>query len=277
MRNQRAWAPGVAMQFTDEQIKELTDAFEDWRYRLDDVTTAFMARPYRTEKGREYANHGIGRRLQMLEHTSARIFELLPPEIEDPDRDALMDAAAFLHAFMINVYGVIDNLAHVWCAEVPITSKTGGRLAPMQIGLLSKQMAVRNSLPPDLQQYLVDCDNWFEHLKGYRDALAHRVPLYIPRRQLEPDELAEFNRIAALWNDAIIARDRAQAALWQNELDKIGSFGALYTHSINEGAKPVLLHHQIVCDLATVVEIAERMIVALDGLRSGDANERLRT
>lgn len=277
MRDLQARQVGVNVQFTGEEIEEIAEEYEGWLYRLDNVTTAFMARSYRSEKGREYANHGVGRRLQMLEHTSARIFELLPPEIEDPDRDALMDATAFLQAFMINVYGAIDNLAHIWCAELPVTNNAGRQLRRTEIGLRPKQAAVRNSLPPDFREYLIQCEKWFDYLEGYRDALAHRVPLYIPRRQLQPAELAEFNRIAELWNDATLARDREHAALLQNELDNFGSFGPLYIHSINEGAKPVLLYHQIICDLATVVEIAERMIAALNGQDDCEAVERGKT
>ncbi|RYD42184.1 MAG: hypothetical protein EOP63_13625 [Sphingomonadales bacterium] len=52
----------------------------------------------------------------------------------------------------------------------------------------------------------------------------------------------------------------------REELEAVGHFAPFFMHSFGEGAQPMLIHGQVVCDLATVVEIAERMIVALDAL-----------
>src|SRR3546814_10916617 len=105
----------------------------------------------------------------------------------------------------------IDNLAHIWCAEMPVTSPSGQPLNRNDIGLRPKSKKVRASLPQELQDYLSGHEEWFRYLENYRDALAHREPFYIPPRGLGPAEQEEHNRIASEWNDALIARDWTDA------------------------------------------------------------------
>lgn len=50
-------------------------------------------------------------------------------------------------------------------------------------------------MPAELQAYLAEHDAWFEYLEDYRHALAHRIPLYIPPRQLGPTAQGEFAAI----------------------------------------------------------------------------------
>lgn len=251
------------MRLSPEQVAQICDDFEDWLSRADDVSTDFLARPYRTERGDEFARHALCRRLNMMQHAAIRIFEKLPPDIENPDRAQIMDAAAYLQVFMMNTYGAIDNLAHIWCAELPVISPSGQPLNRNDIGLRPKSKKVRASLPQDLQDYLDGHDEWFRYLEDYRDALAHRVPLYIPPRGLAPSEQEEHNRIASEWNDAVIARDWLKADRLLQELEEVGNFLPFFMHSFGERARPMLIHGQIVCDLATVVEISERMLAAL--------------
>src|SRR3546814_16182534 len=55
---------------------------------------------------------------------------------------------------MMNTYGAIDNLAHIWCAEMPVTSPSGQPLNRNDIGFRPKSKKVRASLPQELQDYL---------------------------------------------------------------------------------------------------------------------------
>src|SRR3546814_11603884 len=68
---------------------------------------------------------------------------------------------------------------------MPVTSPSGQPLNRNDIGLRPKSKKVRASLPQELQDYLSGHDEWFRYLENYRDALAHRVPLYIPPRRSE--------------------------------------------------------------------------------------------
>src|SRR3546814_1974372 len=107
---------------------------------------------------------------------------------------------------------------------MPVTSPSGQPLNRNDIGLRPKSKKVRASLPQELQDYLSGHDEWFRYLENYRDALAHRVPLYIPPRGLGPAEQEEHNRIASEWNDALIARDWPPADELREELEKVGHF-----------------------------------------------------
>ncbi|USI75483.1 integrase arm-type DNA-binding domain-containing protein [Sphingopyxis sp. USTB-05] len=217
-------------------------------------------------KGREFAIHGLCRRLNMIKHSADRIFDGLAPETVRPERDDLLDAAAFLQAFMLNVCGAIDNLAHIWCAELPVTAPSGEPINRNEIGLRSRHKRVRRTLPIPMRDYLDQCSDWFAYIENYRDALAHRIPLYIPPQSLAPDDQVEFNRISSAWTDAVIARDWNLADKLMDALDRVGTFTPYFMHSFGEQARPMLLHGQLVCDLATIVEIGENMIVALDGI-----------
>lgn len=50
----------------------------------------------------------------------------------------------------------------------------------------------------------------------------------------------------------------------QSALDRVGVFEPYIMHSFGEQAQPMRFHAQLVCDLATVVEIAERVLHALE-------------
>jgi hypothetical protein len=64
------------------------------------------------ERAREYLRSGVGRRLRVLHRTLSNMFELFPVETVQPlDRDDLDDAQINLHAFIMNLYGLFDNLA----------------------------------------------------------------------------------------------------------------------------------------------------------------------
>src|SRR5205085_2909290 len=73
--------------------------------------------------------------------------------------------------------------------------RNGKHLSPMAIGLLPKYVLVRASLPQHFREYLASFDEWFGYLENYRHALAHRVPLYIPPRSLNPTAQANFAQL----------------------------------------------------------------------------------
>jgi len=102
-------------------------------------------------------------------------------------------------------------------------------------------------------------------LEDYRHALAHRVPLYIPPKQLNNEDADEWNRLENELSEAIRRRDFKG---WDKIFAKqaaLGTFEPIMMHSYGEGARPVFFHSQMVCDLATVVEIGEKMLAEFKG------------
>lgn len=254
------------MPYNADQIDQLTDAYREWTERRDALATAILTRAYTSDRSMEFATHGLSRRLAMLQHSLDRTFECVPPDTEGPDRTDLMDATAFIQTFMINAFGAIDNLAHIWCLEAGVRDRKGRPLAASRIGLMPKNEIVRASLSPSFQAYLAGHNGWFEYLESYRHALAHRIPLYIPPRQLDPVAQARFAGLEAEKAQAVAVRDRERYDALQAEIDRVGVFEPYIMHSFGEQARPMRFHAQLVCDLATVIEIGERVMGALQDL-----------
>lgn len=103
------------MLYTADERGKLAEAYELWRSRRDALTIAMLRRVFANERAREFAVHGLCRRLATLQHCLDRTFESIPPEADRPARDASLDATAFIQTFMVNVYGAIDNLERIWC------------------------------------------------------------------------------------------------------------------------------------------------------------------
>lgn len=65
-------------------------------------------------------------------------------------------------------------------------------------------------------------------------------------------------------SEAIRRHDWERVDTLQSALDRVGVFEPYIMHSFGEQAQPMRFHAQLVCDLATVVEIAERVLHALE-------------
>lgn len=252
------------MAYTEEQIAHFAESADMWLHRQDDLVTALFVREFRSPKTSEFVKHGLGRRLSTLKHTLQRTFNVLPPDEENPTNDALLDATSYLQTFVINVFGAIDNLARIWVMEANITQPNGRNLRPMQIGLTPDHAVVRASFSESFQEFIGSTDEWFGYLEDYRHALAHRIPLYIPPRQLDNAASAEFRRLEDEIAHSLGNPERYFTL--RSEQRRLGVFNPLMMHSYEEQAHPVFLHPQMICDFATVVEIGEKMLNELNGL-----------
>lgn len=258
------------MPYSPEQLDQLAEEYATWTDRQDTLVTAVLTRAYATGRAKEFATHGLSRRLKTLSHCLDRTFECVPPAADNPTRAELLDASAFIQTFVINTYGAIDNLAHIWCLDAAVRDERGRVISPGRVGLTPKNEIVRTSLSPQFQAYLATLDDWFAYQEGYRHALAHRIPLYIPPRQLNPAAQAEYQELEAQKTDAFAARDWQRFDALQNALARVGVFEPYIMHSFGEQAPPMRFHAQMVCDLATVVEIGEHVLRELDALVADD-------
>ncbi|MFT2212357.1 hypothetical protein ACLJYM_10760 [Rhizobium giardinii] len=253
--------------YSEKSLNELAEAREKWLARNDELMEEVVKRSYRTAVATEYAQHGLARRLKSLSHNSTRLFELIPPDIETaPTLDITLDATAFVHSFISNTYGAIDNLARIWCHEKGVKNGKGKPIADGHIGLRQGNTTVRESLSQEFQDYLTKSDPWFEYLENYRHAVAHRIPIYIPPKTLNKEQIAESERLEIEGAEALKAGDTDKYWLLFGEQRKLGEFKPYMMHSFGERAKPVAIHGQMVCDMATVVEIGELMLKELDNL-----------
>jgi endonuclease YncB( thermonuclease family) len=110
----------------------------------------------------------------------------------------LYDAQINVQAFFANVYGSVDNLAWVWVHERGLKTIPRNR-----VGLRVQNTEVRATLSTAFQDYLKSRDEWFEHVIEYRDALAHRILLYIPPGGVPTRNVEAYNSLTRAMNDAL--------------------------------------------------------------------------
>jgi hypothetical protein len=73
----------------------------------------------------------------------------------------------------------------------------GTPLNPLDVGLGKKKLKVRASFSDELRSYLDGREDWITHIRGFRDSLAHCIPLYIPPFVVHPDQLDKDERLGA--------------------------------------------------------------------------------
>ena len=250
------------MPYTADQIQQISEMYEEWREREAALTRHLFRHPFRSDRAKEMMQHGLSRRLADLRHGVDRIFEILPPSADAPSQRDLRDTTAFLQAFVINAFGAIDNLAWIWASEEDARDARGRPLRRGQIGFTPDHALLRGTVSEATRAYLGATDEWFDYLESYRHALAHRIPLYIPPKTFDENDGAEFRRL----EEDLMARGWPPER-WievQNAQRQLGTFDPVMMHSYGEQARPVRFHAQIVCDFATVVEIAEHVVRDLE-------------
>jgi hypothetical protein len=187
-----------------------------------------------------------------------RVFELLPPEQDAlPEQDSLIDRTICIQAFVMNVFGALDNLAWIWVSEKPLA------VDRIEIGLGPKCKAVRASFSPEMRDYLSKSklERWFAHIVDFRDALAHLIPLYIP-----PYCVPDANDAAymALGARKLATRDEDEYERIKAEQLELVVFQPVMKHTLQDNNPPVVFHFQLLQDFATVEEIGQKMLGELE-------------
>jgi hypothetical protein len=121
-------------------------------------------------------------------------------------------------------------------------------------------MLVRRSFSTEFQKYLTGLNDWFDYLEGFRHALAHRVPLYIPPYLVPKDKEAAYQSL----EDRMKKADHAEYERLSAEQKALATFVPCMTHSFKEETKPIVFHSQVLIDFLTVEELATKMLGELD-------------
>jgi hypothetical protein len=216
------------------------------------------------ERAKEYILHGVSRRLGLLQRCIDKIFMLFPANrMEKLTQSDRQDLEINLHAFLINIYGIIENIGLALAYENDlIENKSAQKLHIKEINLFNKRF--QNLLNPKLKEYLTEdtIGKWYiEYAKNYRDALAHRIPPYVPPAALNDEEQRRFKDLDKELQSLTYEKDLERIEAIQDEQDSLGSSNPLFVHSFFEKAKPVYLHPQLIADYRTVEEI---LMKALD-------------
>ena len=249
------------MYFSNDFVEKLQRGHSEITGKCQQLVQSYITRDYRNAQAREFATQGFSRRLKTLVRAIDNVFEILPPDlVEPPPDDKLFDAMINIQAFVFNAFGRIDNLAWVWVkeAELPITDN-------WSVGLFGeKTKKVREHLSNEFKDYLTGLDDWFDNLKRFRDALAHRIPLYIPPYSIPKDKAAVHNQLMVSKFDALKRRDREEYQRLEMERKALAEFVPGMTHSFEEKANFIEFHPQLLHDFLTIEPLAQKMLQELD-------------
>ncbi|RDS79895.1 hypothetical protein DWU98_15750 [Dyella monticola] len=212
----------------------------------------------RIEKAKEYLKFGVARRISTIERCIENVFTLFPTNTTRPlASETIEDVKINIQAHTMNVTGVLDNWAHVFCAE------TGANVKPESVGLFKE--ATKKLLPERLAAYLRDSkiSEWHkQYAKDYRDSLAHRIPLYVPPAQMTAEEQQAFNDAdRKLW-DAIKRHDFNEVERFEREKDSIGTPAFFAIHAFGEAA-PIKFHPQMLADAMTLSELSKHCMAEI--------------
>jgi hypothetical protein len=253
--------------FSEDALQKLTVGRAEVHQQFAQLTEKYFTRQYKTERGREFAFHGFVRRLGTLVRAVEQVFEILPPEREDiPERNEVVDATIAIQSFVLNTFGCLDNLAWIWVYEKGVMNDNGTKLSPKKIGLGKNYKQIRRSFSKQFIAYLESRADWLDHIIDFRDALAHRIPLYIPPYIVSEKNHEEYNRLEQAKGEASKRADHEEYDRLELEQKKLGVFRPWMTHSQFEGAPSVVFHLQLLRDYVTIDEFGYTMLEELGRL-----------
>ncbi len=257
----------MGVYFKPEDIAELEAGLRKLNASRTDLLQRYLMYSYRTQIGEEHGKQGLGRRLGTMQRCVENVFELLPPDFNEiPDKNSTKNAEISIQAFVMNVFGCIENLAWVWAHEKGVTQPDGTPLDAVMIGLSEQKKFMWRSMRAELRQYLIDQKQWFSHIKNFRDSLAHRIPLYIPPYVVAPKNVEEYHRLERRANEVLLAGHVEEYHRLMDEQRKLCFFRPWMTHSFLEKSPHVVFHAQLLADFITVVELGGKMADELDML-----------
>lgn len=245
------------MAYTHEQVNHLQDEHRALQEALQKLLMQCVIQgdAVTNIKAKEYMLHGAARRLRIMARALGNIYQIYPPSnTKILDRDSLTNLEINLHAYLINLYGVFENFAWSFVALHDLEAAIGGR---MKIGVFCP--ATQKFFPEPIQSYVQETatKKWFDdYLKNYRDALAHRIPLYVPPATYTAAEAVIYKALEAEKIECFKQHrwDRIDE-IW-HEQDGFGVPSKMFLHSFSEheSLKPVLMHPQVLCDGMSIVE-----------------------
>lgn len=243
--------------YSDDEINELRRQHQAVVADLFRLQLQCVAQSEQLEspRAREYLTHGVGRRVSIMRNALLSVFRLFPPDTRRQlDADDLTDAQVNLHAFVINLSGVLDNFAWAFVHRHQLEHTIGDRRG---VSLFNERTS--RYFPEPIINYLNagDMRDWHDrYVKNYRDALAHRIPLYIPPMVLDRDEQARYEQLHVEMQNFFRMGRVDEIDELRRQRDAIGNpcFSFLHSYADEEEPRPVFLHPQMIADGMTIVE-----------------------
>jgi hypothetical protein len=208
---------------------------------------------------REYLNYGVGRRLNVIQLSIQKIYELFPPSQEEAlPKETIHEVQVYLQAFVINVSGIFDNWAWAFILRHNLLDKIGGKFG---VGMFLPR--TQQCLPAILRDYITTEPrvSWHKkYMKDYRDALAHRIPLYGPPSTIPTKDIESYKQMEVLKQELYDARNWVGLERVSDEQDALGKAYPVFLKEFSnrrEG-QPIPFHPQLNADGALVIEFAKK-------------------
>ena len=246
----------AAIKKANAKHAEIKDDYKNLILKLSDLNFKL-----KSKKAKEYLMQGAGRRIVILSRCIDNVFKIFPlGKSSLLTKNELIDVDINLHAFFVNISGILDNLGWVFVYENNLLGKArDGKVNRLGVGLLNDKTI--EHLNQNLKSYLTsnNIQSWYKnYCKNYRDALAHRVPLYVPPVALNNEEAEEYLLLErSLW-DFVNLENIEKHDVIRKKQSQLGKPCYFFAHSINESGQPMLIHAQILTDFITIEEIVEK-------------------
>lgn len=251
--------------YNDKALAQLDEEYAKVQSKYRELMLVYVQRKFQIDRAREFATHGFCRRLKTLANCIQKVFESIPPDQTDvPTSDACFACESSIQTFVINVFGSLDNLAWIWVCEKPVLAEDGAELPRRHVGLGHRNHIVRRSFSPTFQEYLKGLDSWRKATEDFRDALAHRIPLYIPPFMIRPTDATRYQDLTDRRMDALRRSDVDAFDRLTTERSALEFFRPWMTHSFSEESGHLRFHEKLLVDFLTVEEVGIKLLEELD-------------
>src|SRR3954453_19053137 len=153
-----------------------------------------------------------------------------------------MECTIFAQSFIINLYGSLDCLAWVWTKEKELKGQNGKLLGKFDVGLGPDKKQIRSTFSSAFRQQLSAYDRWFRCVTYYRDAIAHRIPVYIPPYVVGVSNKEKYTQFDSDIMSATKDKNFLSAIKLGNMQKKLAEFEPMMLHSFSEDGPPLLIH-----------------------------------
>ena len=237
-------APGG---YPESMVRELYDGLIEARAGLRDLQEASLrvAQQLPEAPFRDHLQFGVGRRAGYMHRILGNIFEIFPPDAKAViPQESVADATINLHAFLMHLAGVWDNWAWAYLLRHDAAPSN-----PRKVGLFKAK--IQRLLPKELKTWLNEerLRTWRQqHAFDNRDALAHRIPPYIPPALATPEQGTAIRQRL----DSLNSEGRHSDAL-DAMLESASALQPCFFF-LHEFTGWVYLHPQIISDARLVTE-----------------------
>lgn len=253
------------MAYSQDALDNMRTDLAKLNGNYEELLLSYFQHDYKKIKAKEFALQGFTRRLKTITLALQKVFSLIPPEqIKPPIEEVRVETAIHIQAFLINTAGCLDNLAWVWAIETSLKESNGTPISRRRIGLGPQNTLMRHSLSEPFQARLCEFNDWFNLMKEYRDALAHRIPLYIVPYVVTKKNIEQYEKIDRRMKKAFSQLALDEYKKLNKEQENLGVFSGWMTHSFDETRSPIFFHGQLLCDYLTVIELGRLMIEELN-------------